>query len=71
MESGWGVGAALHGHERPVHAKPLPVLEKARAELVDGSKKATTIKDLGVLPRNCWKFGRTVAFLLDSQAKNP
>jgi hypothetical protein len=49
----------------------LPVLEKARAELVDGSKKATAIKDLGVLPRNCWKFGHTVAFLLDSQAKNP
>jgi hypothetical protein len=36
-----------------------------------GSKKPTTIKHLGGVPRNRWKSGHTVAFLFDSQAKNP
>jgi hypothetical protein len=35
------------------------------------SKKSTAIKHLRPLARNRWKFGHTVAFLIDSQAKIP
>jgi hypothetical protein len=61
----------IHAHERPVHRKLLPALEKCRGRNAAWSKKVTMIKHLGPLPRNRWKFRHTVAFLLDSQAKNP
>jgi hypothetical protein len=45
-------------------------MEWAYREMAVWHKKSIAIKYLGVLPRNRWNFGHTVAFLLDSQAKN-
>jgi hypothetical protein len=43
--------------------------EKRRLKTTGPGRKPITIKYLGTLPRNGWKFRHTVAFLLDSQAK--
>jgi hypothetical protein len=60
----------VSSHERPVHAEGPPAMEWAYREMAVWHKKSIAIKYLGVLPRNRWNFGHTVAFLLDSQAKN-
>jgi hypothetical protein len=57
--------------ERVVQKNARPECDRVGSCQVPLNKKTTAIKHLGEVPRNRWKYGHTVAFLIDSQAKIP